>query len=534
MIEDLNAGEQDLRLKVDVCIVGAGAAGITIARQLGRRGLSVCLAEGGGAEYEDRSQALFTGVETGIPVNLGAGRLRQLGGSTNHWGGRCGRLDPLDFAPRSWVPYSGWPIGLRELGPYYQRALAICGFEQDHPSAEATIGALPNGFPAFRSDRIRPYIWRFTPSDVANVGLRFGKVYRKELQESRNIRVVLHASFLRMKTSPNGDRVTGVLFGTLRGRKLHVEASSFVLCAGGAENPRLLLIGDGERAIGNRNGAVGRFFTQQPRCHVGTFIPNAAGQKISKYFEWDVLAQARRLDASLPKTQIGICLSPKTMVREKLLNASLSFDYDREHVREINNAALRKATSSDVRLPTAAEFASLLQTDLRSLVNAAHERGSPIRSVNLVVDVEQQPDPANRIGLARQRDDLGLPRSLVAWRVSERERATARMLAVSTAAELGRLGWGRTRLEPWVLDSRLPLDRPMCSSFHFSGTTRMGGAPGEGVVDADCKVHGVANLYVAGSSVFPTVGHVNPTFTIVALATRLADHLGAQAGALAA
>jgi choline dehydrogenase-like flavoprotein len=142
-----------------------------------------------------------------------------------------------------------------------------------------------------------------------------------------------------------------------------------------------------------------------------------------------------------------------------------------------------------------------------------------------VLDLEQYPDPESRVTLTEDRDILGLRRVKVNWRLSELERRTAFKFTTYIAAEFARLGIGRCQIEPWLQDARIPMTDALQETYHYIGTTRMADDRREGVVDRNCAVHGMENLYIAGSSVFPTAGHANPTLTIVALALRLADKI---------
>jgi choline dehydrogenase-like flavoprotein len=149
----------------------------------------------------------------------------------------------------------------------------------------------------------------------------------------------------------------------------------------------------------------------------------------------------------------------------------------------------------------------------------------PSRSAIIVLNVEQVPDPQSRITLSVDRDALGLQKVRADWRLGEAVRQTSATFTRLLAAEFARLGIGRCQLRPWLQDTSIPVSTYMPDYMHYIGTTRMAEDPREGVVDANCAVHGMHNLYAAGSSVFSTAGHAHPTFSIVALALRLADHL---------
>ncbi len=175
MIEDLRKLPPDSTITADVCLIGAGAAGITIARELAGSALRVCLVEGGGTQYEyQESQELYAGDSVGAPVGLVAGRLRFLGGTTNHWSGRCAPLDELDFQRRDWIPYSGWPIDRSELDPYYARACKVAGFPSPWLSDPETLASLDISLPSINEEWLRPFLWHFTPRDEETPAWSFG------------------------------------------------------------------------------------------------------------------------------------------------------------------------------------------------------------------------------------------------------------------------------------------------------------------------------------------------------------------------
>jgi choline dehydrogenase-like flavoprotein len=167
-------------------------------------------------------------------------------------------------------------------------------------------------------------------------------------------------------------------------------------------------------------------------------------------------------------------------------------------------------------------------TELRNLVRRIFRGRSALLSdplVSVVVDLEQQPNFHSRVCLSDQIDSLGMKRAKLDWRISEIERTTARHLNNLIAEELKKLGFGQIDAAGWLTSTTPVRDGELYGTYHHIGTTRMSKDPRDGVVNEDCRAHGVDNLYLAGCSVFPTGGHANPTLTIVALAIRVADHL---------
>lgn len=476
-------------LHADVCVIGAGAAGITIARELAGRSLQVLTLESGGLTLERATQALAAGEVTGHAYpTLDSARLRVFGGSTGHWNGWCRPLDAVDFEQRSGIPHSGWPIGLDELEPYYVRAQPVCQlgpFEYGGEHwARATGGRLlPLGPETFETS-----VYQFSPPT------RFGEAYRPELAAAQNVRVLLHANVTVITASENGRRVEGLEVATLTGRRFQVRARRYVLACGGIENPRLLL------ASGIGGPAVGRFFAEHPHSPVGLAVLPA---RTAPFYNGKVSSGSTRVRAALATT-------PGLARTRALLRASMTFepvetdpyiDHDDEREREL--AAFGRDLSS---------------------VAASLETGR-FRVYALYMRTEQAPNPSSRVTLADQRDALGLRRARLEWRLSDLDRRSTEEVVALLADTAGRLGIGRVFSRP---ASEAGFWERVGGGFHHMGTTRMGKEPRTAVVDGDCRVHGVENLFVAGSSVFAISGYANPTLTIVALALRLADRLARE------
>jgi choline dehydrogenase-like flavoprotein len=529
VIEDLRDHSPGLTLRADVCLIGAGAAGITIARELTGTGLRVCLVEGGGLRFEDaESQALYAGSSVGFPMSLDGGRLRFFGGTTNHWAGRCAPLSQIDFRQRPWVPHSGWPLDLAEIEPYYQRAREVAGFGSKWRSDEETLALLKSPLPALNREWLRPFIWNYAPAMKDAATWRWANAYYSLLAESNNVRTLLHANFAEFSLA--GPRVKSLTVRALSGVGATIEAEKYVLCCGGIENARLLLLESQRNAggFGNDHDLVGRYFMQHLRGTAGLIVSTEATMT-QVQDQLNVLRGPGGI-----QVEVGLTLTPEIMQREGLLNCSSLFQYEPD--RESGVAAAQDIWRdlqtghwpSDVgeevgriavNIPQVAGVVGQHIAPKRKLSSG----GVPTRSALLLVDIEPAPDPDSRILLADDRDALGLRRVKADWRYGTLERRTAARLAGLVAAECARLGIGRTRLEPWLHDEK-PVD-PLAGLPHYMGTTRMSEDSGGGVVDRNCAVHGMENLYVGGSSIFPTAGQANPTLTIVALALRLADHL---------
>lgn len=520
-----------LRLEADVCVIGAGAAGLTLAKQLASPQRHVLLLEAGGHDYEPEIAALGGGENVGFPYyDLEDSRLRFFGGSTAVWGGRCAELDAIDFEVRDWVPHSGWPFAKSALAPYYAAARRIVEIEQHalHGRLWRAIGLERT---PLAEELLEPVFWQF--DDRWD---RFGIGANAELVASPHVTLLLHATVTRLALSENGSAVASAEVRSLGGRRATVRARVFVLAAGGLDNPRLLLASrDRARAgIGNDRDLVGRFFMEHP---------HARGGRLELTRHWPVL-RAFRQSHHLAGGRYAATLRPSEKMQRELgiLNASFTPKV-RLHPGRRENLAKRVYDHVHLRVnPTRAgrtlwrvtkDAARWLQSQTDPLLPWLRlQLGTA--GLYLSVRGEQAPNPSSRVLLGAECDALGMPKLVLDWRFSELDKRTLRVVASQLGEELERSGAGRVEPEPWLLDEAAPwstdplIGNHPIGGFHHMGATRMASDPREGVVDSDCRVHGVANLFVAGSSVFPTSGWANPTLTILALALRLADHLEAK------
>ena len=524
MIADLRTLESGATFEADLCVIGAGAAGITIAREFAGRQTSVLLLESGGLEFEGATQALYDYENAGLPRVPIPSRIRFFGGTTNIWDGRTAPLSDYNFSKRDWVPLSGWPIERAALFPFYARAARIIGLEINQNETEIAP-LLETPLPAFDTSKVVPQFWQFKPGQPT----RFGQAYRSDVESASNIRVLLHANVTNIQAAPNGGRVEYLDVSTLEGRKAKVRARAYVLAAGGIENARILLLSDGveRRGLGNRHDNVGRHFMEHPQTDAAQALVRDP-YRFRTTFSGSWL---RRLHNAHVLT--GIALSHDLQSRQHVLDCGTIFNYGDE---ETGTAALQRLIAHEYGGDRAAAIRHdvwRVMTDLDGVVVNARQKvmlpskeayAAP-RNIVLTVDIEQVPNPNSRIMLSegRERDALGLRRTRIDWRVTDLERRTALAFVRAVGEEFGRLGIGRLQIANWLLDDTQPVN--FRDVHHHMGTTRMSSNPETGVVSGDCQVFGVDNLYVAGASVFPTSGFVNPTLTIVTLAIRLADHL---------
>jgi choline dehydrogenase-like flavoprotein len=481
-------------LETGVCIIGAGAAGITLARELDEAKIDACLLEAGGLVADAASTARYQGTLSSN-LNVAAGyltgsRLRFFGGTTNHWAGWCRPLDAIDFEAREWIPHSGWPFPRSAISPWYHRAAEVLEVE---PFAELDSGLDDTSlrFPGPRGS-FRPVMFHMSPP------VRFGAALSEALVASERVRMLLGANVTALRSDATGTRVSAAMVGLVGGREIAVRASRFVLASGGIENARLLLVSrDASPAgLGNTHDLVGRFFMDHPHRTTGTLAATTPAGWLTPF-------KFHRPPGFGCEAIRVLKLDETTQRAARLPNMDLLF-------RDPMVAASATLTSA------AGGFARV--------DGWGREDPETPRLTTVRLRSEPIPNPECRVTLSSERDDLGMPRVHLAWNLSRRDADVIEEVSEVFAAELGAAARGRMKITRRG-------DDPMAGigwGSHHIGTTRMHDDPKQGVVDRDGRVHGMANLFVAGSSVFPTAGVSNPTLTIVALTLRLAERLSRQ------
>ena len=448
--------------------------------------------ESGGFEFSEDVQALYSGSNLGLPYQgLDRCRLRYFGGTTNHWSGWCRPLEREDLAAAE-PGGTGWPISYDELASWYGRAHQTCQLGAVDYDASALAGRL--GLPLLDTGRLRTVVYQYSAPT------RFGEVYRDELVEAADVNVLLHANVVEIGLQESADAVALLRCATLEGGSFEVQAEHYVLACGAVENARLLLHGFGERLP-----LVGKGFMEHPHFYNGARLLLEAGVDTAFY------EGRHTVDSFDGETPDG---------RPAVVLGALALTPDRRDAEGLPAIACTMARISD---PSGATGEVEASTVAAALMPTGQDDAALYK---LTVRSAQSWMAESRVTLGTERDALGMPRVDLDWRVADADVAgVLRSLAV-LGAELARVGRGRI----WT-----PLDgngsyspRRIDGGCHHMGTTRMAGSAQQGVVDGDGRVYGVPNLYVAGSSVFPSVGFANPTLTIVALAHRLADHLGAS------
>jgi choline dehydrogenase-like flavoprotein len=521
MIVDARQGSERASLDCDLCIVGAGAAGLTLALQLGRSRLSICVLEAGGLDYDGTPQSMLAGEtgESDYPP-LHTARVAGLGGSMRVWAGWCRPLDEIDFEQREAIPHSGWPFGLDEMKPYYAQAhekLDLGPFDYDPAAWEKISGTqrLP-----LAGEDLSSVLFRQCP-------LNLGVSLRAALGRLQNVRVLLHANVMRLSFSQDGKAVRAIEVATLNGKRFDVRPRTVVLAAGGIETARLLLLSaEGSRGPGNENGLVGRYFTEHGYDNSALYVPADSRRSLHFYFAKAVAGNDKR-----HVVRGGFAPAAARMRREGLLNCGTYFRpaYEAHPAFEDPRVQaalelwdmLRSRAVPDRRLAKAIYAASAPHSLLLALWCRFSDRGETIARLPVCSLFECAPDPDNRIVLGATRDALGRRVARVQWRMRDLDLRSVARTHELLDASLRSAGLGRLQLRASVHDAGWP----RAPGKHHLGTTRMHRDPAKGVVDANARVHGVDNLFISGGSVFTTGGFANPTLTVVALALRLAAHL---------
>lgn len=513
----------------DVCIVGAGAAGITLAAELIRQGKRVMLLESGGRELEEAVQQLNRCERTGQAQRAPhLGRFRAFGGTTTRWGGQIAELRPEDFTQRPWMEGSGWPIPKEVLQPYYKRALTAEGLSRVIVRDGAVWEQLGTAA-ADLGGEIVPYLTRWCPEP------NFARLYR-ELVRSTQICIVLHATATELildevPGNATQRKVCGVRCRSLSGNEQIFQASSYVLCMGMMETTSFLLQPskdgqrkDGQRLPWQRNGWLG--------CHVQSHIDYNAAKLVA--------IDRKRLDAAFANVYLSgrkyhpkLFLGAKAQERLGVLGIAGSITCISNvegDIRQIKTVA-RTLVSGNWSKLNLADIKTLMSR-LPILIGLAY--GYQVRhraywpadsTLWLRVHGEQEPLSASRMTLSSERDAMGLFRAHLDWRVSPLEWKTIRHFTGIMQQALESAGLAKLEVQPEVTRDDGYRGLAFDDSYHWMGGTRMSSEAADGIVDINLKLHDVSNAYVCSLSVFPTSGFANPVHTLLALALRLADHL---------
>ncbi len=499
MLVDARQLEQDTLVEADICIVGAGAVGIAMGVALNSSSQKVVILESGGLLYDEKTQSLYEGDNIGRKnYPIGRNRLRYFGGTTGHWAGHCRPFDAFDFSKRDWIPHSGWPLEIEELEPYLEKAQPLLGLgKYDYDSLQEYAKQLDLD--------LLPLDERFLVNVMKHQSppTRFGPEYKEVLERSKNVHVYLYSNVLRLNSNANANHIENIDVRCIEGPTYQVKAKRYVLATGGLENARLMLLSDtvSPQGVGNSNGLVGRYYTDhilvRPALDISlsgtrrdiSFYTNTFGHDINGGKVFAILTASEELTRREQLTRFRFHLYNNSPTYGDAIGGVFSY------------------------LDGADEAASL-----------SRERGN---SIAVHMAMEPIPNPDLFVRLSNKTDFLGQRKIEVNWQVSDQELRNAHRAIEICALEFARMGVGRAYAP--ILENPKEWPKAFQPGKHHCGTTRMSHSPETGVVDSNCKAFDLDNLFLTGSSVFPTISHTNPTLNLLALALRLVDHLKEQA-----
>jgi choline dehydrogenase-like flavoprotein len=524
----------------DICIVGAGVAGILLATELAHTYHDICLVESGAWTPDDETQSLYDLDNVGYPIRANfQSRLRQFGGSCNIWAGRAMVYHEIDMQARPWMSDIGWPIAFDELDRYYARAARYLNLPSyDQFSLDYWTPKLSEFETTFlQSENFKPNIVMFAKSPA-----RFGykTQYYKRIRDAETITAYIRSNAVNLRLSDHLSHVTQLDIACLNGVHYQIKAKTIVLACGGLENTRILMASDQQipGGIGNQHGLLGRYYMDHPRAVFGRV-------NLTKKIN---LEHALGIPVTGGKMQLGIGLSDKLQEREGLLNNYLSLEpnysiavVDAYHALvKLMKRLLRKGYSGkrfDFKNEEIADVPEMiyLLTPKELLPHFMYYSYykysrfikkfiSNLDHLSIVSYSDQEVTPESRVYLGPDKDQLGMPKLVLDWKVGDRSLQSSLRLLQLLDEHFKKYDAGYVEEDLSQLTAL-----PYTDASHHLGTTRMSPHPTTGVVDLQGKVHGIDNLYIAGSSIFPTAGHANPTFTIAAMALRLVDHLNTLA-----
>lgn len=520
----LSSGESKKgTLSYDICIVGGGAAGIVVANELADTGLKIALVESGGQQYHQATQDLYTANSIDFPFpNTAYSRLRYLGGSSNHWQNNTSPLSPLDFEKRDGITNSGWPIKFGDLTSYYTKAEEYCGVGNDGYTLDRWVNTSSMKDIVAPSSKIETRLAKipFQPT-------RFYEQYGNKLVVSENVEIITFSNVIDVGFNQGAKQIERAIFKTLKGNKFSVIADKFIMCLGGIENARMLLLFNEKfnNKLGNSSDTVGRYLMEHP-------TPRAAHLIAEKTSDLDLYFGYKNDNKSV----LGfLSLTDETVRDNNTINLRMPFIPQTNYTLSdgISSSHIFRQSLSNYEIPdNASSHVWNILSDIDMVIESIARKSFDMRIFDNAAEIggyeipmmmEQTPDKDNRIKLSSKKDKLGLPKVEVQYRITDIDKQRLWRSLDICAKEIATLGFGRIKTLK-ERSSRMWRDQLGFSQHHI-GTTRMATSPSQGTVDENLKVFGTNNFYLTGSSVFPTGGSVPPTLTIVALSIRLADHL---------
>lgn len=546
MINSANMIESNTGIETDICIVGAGAAGISMALELEEVGINVLLLESGGFKEDKKTQDLYRGMVNDEAMHSPTDKYRQrkFGGTTTTWGGRCMPFDPIDFEVRDYIPQSGWPIKSNDLSEFYSKANKY--LEAGFYCYDAKKTFPPCAKPMFKGFESEAFstegLERFScPTNL-------GKRYQHRFEQSRSISLLLNANVIAIELNTEGSDVDFLQIATLSNDSFKVKAKHYVLAMGGIETTRLMLASNSihKNGIANQYDVLGRFYMCHIAANVGRLKINGSTDNVQHGYEVspEGIYCRRRIQLSEKKQkELGVSNMVARLHFPKITDPAhksgilsglfmaknfISYEYGKR---------LNDGEKSTLKLYVQ-HFGNILTDPVNTIKFLTHwftkrtcvERKYPsvilpnkTNQFSLEVHAEQFPNKDSRMYLSDKKDALGMPQIVVDWQYLNEDVEAIKKTLTLFASEIAQNNIGSFEFDIDNLESELM--RYGAYGGHHIGTTRMGNDSSTSIVDKNCQVHGVSNLYIASSSVFPTSSQANPTLTITAIALRLAAYL---------
>lgn len=522
MITDLVDGDRHQTRTADICVIGAGTAGLVLVRELLSSGYTVVVLESGGTTVEETTQQLYACTVTGLPHRgYRDGRVRTLGGTSTRWGGQLLPLTALDIEPREWIGAVAWPLGYAELQDYYRRVERLFGVDGD-PYEPAALNRWPVQGTDFDANHFTARYAKWPPFARRNLARLVGK----DCAQSRSVEVVLHANVTEISLNGDGTRVVSVKARTLDGARIEVTARHFVVATGTLETIRLLLASRGAApgGVGNHSGHLGKNFQDHLSLRAAELFPRSTRsfeKRFSPFF----------IDGTMRTARLE--LSANVQRDRKLLSCfgQVLFETPDDSGFAELREGLRRFQARRNPWPSVEGWSNIL-SDIPNMCRLGAIRFLKQRVAypdnarfHLQVDVEQCPNAESTVTLGRDRDALGMPMLTLNWRIKSLEKKTMQEYVRLFRHEWERLELGDARWNQKLFEEGDRWLEDVIDVYHQTGGTAMSEHPSGGVADPQLRVHGVGNLFLASCSVFPSAGSANPTFTLLALTMRLADHL---------
>lgn len=489
----------------DICIIGAGVAGISIALQWINTPYKVILLEGGGFEYDEKVQSLYDGKITGQKYYpMMSSRLHYFGGTSGHWGGLCSQFDDLDFSKREWVPSSGWPINKDDLLPFYNHASQILDLPSPNFSEEYWRKKYQSLPMPLDSSVIQHKVYQKSPPT------RFGEKYKETIINADNIFLYTYANATELILTSDLNAIGSVITKNYTGRTHTIKADVYICACSALQNARLLLASNRQvsEGIGNRYDLVGRYFMEHLEIRTSKLFLNHANP--FKYYRWH------------NNVSHEVKISDELQEKRQILNATMSFFPLEEEVNKKPNMSTWMYNDPRKSLQS-------YHKGSRSYIEGRARRiflSGNFPSYEIYTRMEQTPNENSRLTLNNEKDSLGMPKVDLHWQFTSLDKKTLRESNLLLGQQLGGFEIGRLKFNDFLADEDDPsMPDTISGGWHHIGTTKMNSDVKKGVVDKNCKVHSVNNLYIAGSSCFPTAGSVTPTLTVVAISLRLSNHI---------